>query len=300
MLSLHHIHRSFGDLEAVKDLSLTVEPGEILGFLGPNGAGKTTTIRMICGLLEPDSGRIEWAGLEGHRSHSIGLCPQENVHWPKLTCLEQLVFSARSYGLEGDQLAVRANALLGELGLGAKRDTLAKDLSGGMKRRLNIALALMHDPPLLILDEPEAGLDPQSRILIRDLIRSQAQEKTVILTTHNMDEAERLADRVAIMDHGELLQLDTVEALKASVGVVEMLDLTFDKSPSEKVKNDLTKLGLQVEGNGLGLVLKGRDLAGRLAEIQKVLGDERPQRMQLREPCLEDVFIQLTGRGLRS
>ena len=199
MITISHLRKNFGNLVAVDDLSLTINQGEILGLLGPNGAGKTTTIRMLCALLESDGGEIQW-GSSADLSELVGFCPQENLYWPRLTCLEQLIFLGKMHGMSTVGAHDRALELLKMLGLSGKADVYASKLSGGMQRRLNIALALIHDPPVLILDEPEAGLDPQSRILVRDLIRSLASQKTVIITTHNMDEAERLSDRVAIID----------------------------------------------------------------------------------------------------
>ena len=152
--------------------------------------------------------------LEARRS--VGVCPQEIVLWEKMTCMEQLCFVGRMYGLSASQSNQSSERLLAALDLSEKRNKLARTLSGGLQRRMNLALALVHDPQVVILDEPEAGLDPQSRLRVRELVRSLAKEKTIIMTTHNMDEAERLADRVAIIDHGHLLVLDTPASLKAS------------------------------------------------------------------------------------
>jgi len=238
--------KRFGSLVAVNDLSLKVEDGEVFGFLGPNGAGKTTAIHMMCGLLKPDAGqtlihgRPAASGDPDTRAR-VGVCPQNIVLWGNMTCLEQLEFIGEMYGVARTEARRRGLALLEAMSLTDKRDRLARTLSGGMQRRLNLAMALVHDPAILVLDEPEAGLDPQSRVLVREFIKSLTRKKTVILTTHNMDEAERLADRVAIIDQGHLLTVDTPEALKRQVG---------------------------------------------------------PQ-VQVRASTLEDVFIAMTGRGLR-
>jgi ABC-2 type transport system ATP-binding protein len=182
-------------------------------LLGPNGAGRSTTIKMLCGLIKADAGSITFVGVtmsSGYKliKRLIGLCPQEIVIWELLTCLEQLKFVGMSYGLSSKEAAGKAESLLEALGLTEKRKELAKTLSGGMQRSLNIALALVHDPELVILDEPQAGLDPQSRILVRSFIRELAKKKTVILTTHDMDEADRLSDRIGIMDRGRILLTD--------------------------------------------------------------------------------------------
>ena len=222
VINISHLTKRFGDLVAVDNLDLRIFQGEVFGFLGPNGAGKTTTINMICGLSKPSGGEIIFQNFL-NQTHSnirsqIGICPQENIFWPKLTCREQLHFMARMYNLSTSLSKKRTTELLEMMGLEEKSNVLADKLSGGMKRRLNICMALIHDPEILVLDEPEAGLDPQSRILVRDFIKSLKPDKTIILTTHNMDEADRLSDRVAIIDHGKLLSLNTSSWLKKSIG----------------------------------------------------------------------------------
>ncbi len=233
VLRTEGLTKRYGDLTAVKDLTLEVYEGEVFGFLGPNGAGKTTSINMMCGLLKPDAGRVLVRGVPMDNGDDevrarVGVCPQEIVLWERLTCLEQLQFIGQMYGLGGELARRRGEQLLEELDLVAKRRVQARALSGGMKRRLNLAMALVHDPEIVVLDEPEAGLDPQSRIKVREYIQSLARSKTVILTTHNMDEADRVADRVAIIDHGELLVLDTPEALKRSVGEGDVVEIDLD------------------------------------------------------------------------
>ncbi len=222
-LHVEGLTKRYGTLLAVDRLSLDVRRGEIFGLLGPNGAGKTTTLKMMCGLLRPDDGRLELngrplaAGRAGGLS-SIGVAPQNIVIWETLTCREQLEFMGRMYGLSLPEARVRAKRLLADFGLEEKARRLGRTLSGGMQRRLNIALALVHGPEILFLDEPQAGLDPQSRVLVRDYIRSLRGRMTVVVTTHDMEEAEKLSDRVCIIDHGTLLDLDTVEALKRRLG----------------------------------------------------------------------------------
>ena len=308
ILSLSGIRRSFGNLEAVRGLSLEVFRGEVFGFLGPNGAGKTTTIRMISGLLRPDGGEIRLAGTllqENPRAcrQRIGLCPQELVIWETLTCLEQLVFVGTQYDLEYRLARSRSLELLEILGLTQQQDRLAETLSGGMKRRLNLALALVHDPELLILDEPQAGLDPQSRVLVREYIQSLAKEKTVLLTTHEMDEADRLATRIGIIDHGELLVLDAPNNLKEAHAGGEILELTLENSGGgieaflASLADDIQSLD-SLPGT---LRLTGKSLHDRVPEIFHSLreADIQVRDVTLRKPTLEDVFVSLTGRGLR-
>src|SRR5450759_511328 len=194
-ITITGLKKNFRDLTAVDNISFEVRKGEIFGLLGPNGAGKTTTINMICGLLSATSGTIKYQSHDIREIKSvIGYCPKENIYFPKLTCLEQLVFMGNIYGISSDKSKPAGMVLLDMLGLSNKSKVYARNLSGGMKRRLNIALALIHNPRILILDEPEAGLDPQSRVMIRNFIKSLSKEKTIILTSHNIDEVDRLAD----------------------------------------------------------------------------------------------------------
>ncbi|KAA3646742.1 MAG: ABC transporter ATP-binding protein [Chloroflexi bacterium] len=295
-LQVKSLTKEFGSLTAVDNLSLEVYRGEIFGFLGPNGAGKTTSIRMMCGLLEPDSGEVIFQG-----GKLVGICPQETILWEKLTCLEQLEFIGEMYNLPAKLARQRGDELLSILGLEEKRHNLASTLSGGMKRRLNLALALIHDPEILVLDEPEAGLDPQSRLLVREYIRSLAQKKTIILTTHNMDEAERMADRVAIIDHGKLLVTDTPEALKRTIGEGDVLEIEILSIPVEQalaiIQPDFPDI--QVEGNNYFIRAGGiMEKMSSLFDAIKKAGGEIGE-VHLRANTLEDVFISLTGRRLR-
>lgn len=307
-ISISRLQKRFGDLTAVDDLSFDIYRGEIFGFLGPNGAGKTTTINMICGLTAATSGTIEIRGFEHQELSSIrsciGYCPQENIYWPKLTCREQLLFMAGMYGLPAGTARQRADGLLSDLGLEQKASVLANQLSGGMKRRLNICLALIHDPTILILDEPEAGLDPQSRILVRNYIRSLAEKKTIILTTHNMDEAERTADRVAIIDFGKLLLLDTPANLKRSIGTGDVLEIELDaeeKDIPELLLESLAGISEKVQISGTCLKIRAKNIIPAIAEITQIIKSLglRIAATTLRENTLEDVFIYLTGRRLR-
>ncbi|MDH3457353.1 MAG: ABC transporter ATP-binding protein [Gemmatimonadota bacterium] len=308
MLSLRALTKSYGDLRAVNDLSFDVVRGEVFGLLGPNGAGKTTTINMICGLLKSEAGSIEIDGRPvsaAHRQHKqIGLCPQDVVIWETLTCGEQLEFMGRLYDVDRAAARRRARELLEILGLMDRRDTLARALSGGMKRRLNIALALVHEPAILILDEPQAGLDPQSRILVREYVRSLADRTTVILTTHDMDEADRLSDRIAIIDHGRLLVLDTSDNLKNRVGPGEILEVKVPDVAQEQLHRLRESLPpvihhLAFEQGTLRLV--GADILNLLPSLLETFRHHNItiEEMTIRQRTLEDVFITLTGRGLR-
>jgi ABC-2 type transport system ATP-binding protein len=309
-LEVVNLVKHYGDLRAVDQLSLQVRQGEVFGLLGPNGAGKTTSIQMMCGLLKPTAGevfirgqRLRWGAKSESRS-KVGICPQENILWNKLTCYEQLVFSAGMYDVPLQEARSRARRLMGEMGLEFKRNKLAGTLSGGLKRRMNVIMAMMHDPEILVFDEPEAGLDPQSRVLVRDFIQEIARDKTVIVTTHNMDEAERIASRVAIIDAGRLMRLDTPDKLKRSIGegdVMEMKLHSRDPAALTRAQEKLVASHYKVNRAGERFQIRGMDLVPRIHDIYKLLEREEisVQEMKIRENTLEDVFIHLTGKSLR-
>ncbi len=309
VISVTRLTKRYGSLTAVNGLSFDIRQGEIFGFLGPNGAGKTTTINMICGISTPTSGTV---GVDGNHPRDrkgirfmFGICPQENIFWPKLTCLEQLRFTGSLYGMYREEAAGRAKELLHFMGLEDKKHALAGNLSGGMKRRLNLCLALIHDPPVLVLDEPEAGLDPQSRVLVREYIRSLAGTKTILLTTHNMDEADRLSDRVAIIDHGDLLMLDSPTNLKKTVGEGDIAEIRLDRPVGEKgaaLTEQLEKKGAGVTLLDSSITVRSKNLIGSIPAITGLINDSgfSVKEMTMRENTLEDVFIHLTGRQLRS
>jgi ABC-2 type transport system ATP-binding protein len=297
--------KNYGNLKAVDNISFRINKNEIFGLLGPNGAGKTTTISMICGLLPLSGGSVQFTGFPGKDPKSlIGYCPQENIYYPKLTCTEQLLFTGHMYGLSSKSLKQRASELLDMLGLKDKSDTWAGKLSGGMKRRLNICLALIHDPEILILDEPEAGLDPQSRLMVRDFIKNFGKEKTIILTTHNMDEADRLTDRIAILDHGKLLLLDTPQNLKKTVGEGDNLEIFFENSNDillNLFSDKVAGFSCNIIKNSNSVIIKHPNIIEHLSEIKNIAEKNglTISEFKLRENTLEDVFIHLTGRSLR-
>ena len=309
-LEVRNLVRRYGDLLAVDQLSFEVKRGEIFGFLGPNGAGKTTAIRMMCGLLKPTEGEVfidgkrVVMGNNADQRAKVGICPQENILWSKLTCFEQLVFSARMYNIPVQIARSRADQLLQKMGLESKRNKLAGTLSGGMKRKMNVILALMHDPDIMVFDEPEAGLDPPSRVVVREFIRESSQDKTVIVTTHNMDEAEQIADRVAIIDSGRLLQLDTPHNLKRSIGEGDILELkltSYDTTSVERAEIKLKQGGFSVVLDNNTCIIRAMDLVPKIHMIYQVLENEKISigEMRVRENTLEDVFIHLTGKSLR-
>jgi ABC-2 type transport system ATP-binding protein len=308
VLQTQDLTKRYGALTAVDGLSLEVYRGEVFGFLGPNGAGKTTSINLMCGLLKPDAGWVRLHGdllSQGQARTRVGMCPQEVVLWERLTCIEQLQFIGEMYGVPRSVAHERGQVLLDELDLAEKRDQQARYLSGGMQRRLNLAMALVHDPDIVVLDEPEAGLDPQSRLRVREYIQRLAHSKTIILTTHNMDEAERLADRVAIIDHGRLLVLDTPQALKARLGAGDVLEISLNSqaADAEKVSTALSCFdgAIRVEVATGSITLRSLNLVSLIPAVLQALSEAglQPAEVRLRTNTLEDVFIQLTGRKLR-
>jgi ABC-2 type transport system ATP-binding protein len=303
-----HLTKSYGDVCAVKDLSLEVCRGEIFGFLGPNGAGKSTSIGMMCGLIRPDSGKVIINNHSGRPPDEIksliGFCPQEIILWPKLTCMEQLVFTGQMYGMSYPKARAASKDLLTKMGLHEKRNKLAATLSGGMKRRLNLCLALVHDPEIIVLDEPEAGLDPQSRVMVRDFIRELGKIKTVILTTHNMDEADRLAQRVAIIDHGNLLKLDTPSNLKKAMSegeIIQVIITPLENKGQAEAEACLKTHYKQVSVQQDRILIREKADPETLWKTSKILKDNGFDitEISMRPNTLEDVFISLTGRSLR-
>jgi ABC-2 type transport system ATP-binding protein len=280
VLTLDNVRKSYGARLAVDDLSFEVRPGEVFGLLGPNGAGKSTTVSLAVGLLTPDAGRVD---IGGHGPPTrpevrarLGVAPQSLAIYEDLTAEENLRFFARIYGLGGARVAALVDRALGLAGLSDRRGDRAATFSGGMKRRLNIAAALVHEPSLVLLDEPTVGVDPQSRNAILDQIGTLRDAGlTVIYTTHYMEEAARICDRVAIVDHGRLLALDTVDALIARHGGEPVLVATTpDGLHREATPDPVAALA-------------------RLAATTAVL-DFHVERARL-----EQVFLHLTGRSLR-
>lgn len=303
------LSKCYGGVKAVDNVSFSVHKGEVFGLLGPNGAGKTTVIKLLCGLLKADTGNMIFDGISLTTDYSqiknmIGLCPQEIVIWEQITCFEQLKFIGMSYGLSPKEAGKKSESLLETLGLTGKKNKLAGTLSGGMKRRLNIALALVHDPRLIILDEPQAGLDPQSRILVRDVIRQLAKQKTVILTTHDMDEADRLSDRVAIIDHGKILVLDTPEVIRDKSGMGDIIQVNINEISKQEMMNMLDAIPAvfteKKYSDGI-LLLGASDVIGLIPVVIKMLKDLNIPiiDIRIRKRTLEDAFISMTGRGLR-
>ncbi|MEK5494918.1 ABC transporter ATP-binding protein [Paenibacillus sp. FSL R7-0297] len=303
LLELKEVDKSFGSFKAVDHLSFTVRRGEIFSLLGPNGAGKTTVIQLIAGTLEPDKGDIQIGGIPSRSNRSlnkrVGVCSQELQLWPLLTCEEQLHFVGDLNRMDRQWIKQRTAMLLESVGLADKRRVLAKNLSGGMQRRLHIILSVLHDPELIILDEPEAGLDPQSRVLVRDFITSLSRSSAVLLTTHNMDEAQRLSSRVAVMDRGRVLVCDTPAMLQQKIAPEETLEIYYQEPVQRTAQLDSPEYTVQF--NDTSICIRGDRLTAAvpriLSRLTSIYGN--PLTFTLRQSTLEDVFIKLTGRCLR-
>jgi lipooligosaccharide transport system ATP-binding protein len=300
VLRVAGLRKVYGGNEVVRGLSFEIRRGECFGLLGPNGAGKTTTLRCCLGLIAPDGGTIEMVGESVPRAARqarirVGVVPQLDNLDPDFTVTENLQVYGRYFGIDRATLATRIPALLEFAGLASRGDAGLRTLSGGMKRRLTLARALINDPELLILDEPTTGLDPQARHLIWDGLRQLlSQGKTILLTTHFMDEAERLATRLAVIDHGTLIASDTPRALIAAHVEPEVIEIYGDDAKAWADAHG-RRLSTRMETAGETAFCYATDpqpLLSALAQAHGVRYLHRPAN-------LEDLFIKLTGRELR-
>jgi ABC-2 type transport system ATP-binding protein len=293
---------------AVDGIDLAVKPGELFGLLGPNGAGKTTTIGICTTRTLPTSGKVRISGLDvvAHPAlarRNIGVVPQFNTLDRSLTIFENLYFHCKYFGFSSAESRERANALLKQFLLLERARSFPSQLSGGLQQRVQIARAIAHRPAVLFLDEPSAGLDPQSRIAMWDAVRKLREEGiTVVLTTHYMEEADELCERVAIIDHGKVLALDSPEQLKATLGASTRIELALRSDESmqplaEKLKG-LPQIR-SVESIAGGLRLFAQKIDGLLPELVHASQNYGVRDISINEPSLETVFIQLTGRDLR-
>ena len=308
LLEVRDLHKSYGLLTAVAGVSCTVQPGECLGLLGPNGAGKTTTLSMISGLITPDGGNIliegrPIAGDTDPVKARLGLVPQDLALFEDLTALDNLRLFGSLYRLPPQQLHNAIDDAIDLVGLADRARDRVKTFSGGMKRRLNLAAALLHDPQLLLLDEPTVGVDPQSRNAIFDNIAAlRARGKTILYTTHYMEEVERLCDRVIIMDHGKIVADDSLSNLRKHTGSTALLKIELAGTSPGPWLAELRRLpgvrSARLESPNLAVELN--DLGGA-PEILRLLHDRGETVVHLASdrPNLESIFLSLTGRQLR-
>jgi ABC-2 type transport system ATP-binding protein len=298
------LRKAYGAHVAVQDVSLSLRPGEVLGLLGPNGAGKSTTVGMICGLTVPDAGRVTLSGGvslatdEAGYKRRIGLVPQDIALYEELPARMNLALCGALYGMPPELIRRRTDEVLAQVGLADRAGDKPASFSGGMKRRLNIACALLHDPDVILLDEPTAGVDPQSRNAIFDHLEAlKAAGKALIYTTHYMEEAERLADHLVIVDHGRVVASGTQAQLFARLPATQALQVEIDGEPDDTLLAGLpgvTRTGQWLEAQ-LGDV--ARDTGPLLAALAE--RGVRVRSLASTRATLEDVFLHLTGRALR-
>ena len=306
-IAVQNLTKYYADLLAVDHIDFEVEQGEVFGFLGPNGAGKTTTQRMLTTLLEPTEGRIL---IDGHDmaedpvpiKRRMGLVPEESNVYTELTAWENLMFTARLYLVEPGERASRARDLLERFGLWEKRGVKVEDFSKGMRRRLSIAMAIIHQPALLFLDEPTPGLDAQSTRTIRDLIRElNARGTTIFLTTHQIEEANQLCDRVAIINHGKIAAIDTPEQLKAAFRKVQSVEVAVEPDGQAHGEGLKTLPGVTHSVKmGDKWRLYTEHPAGLLPDIVDYARSRDLEVVSLNTlgPSLEDVFLEITGQEI--
>jgi ABC-2 type transport system ATP-binding protein len=301
------IGKSYGEIRAVDGISFSIKQGEIFALLGPNGAGKTTTIKVLSTLVKPDSGGARVGGLEVIKDsievrRISGTVPQEIALYDDLNASQHLEFFGRAYGLSGSEIEAREVELLEITGLEDRRTDKTSTYSGGMKRRLNIACALMHKPSFVMMDEPTVGVDPQARERIFDMVRSLRDEGIAILyTTHYMEEAELLSDRIAIMDNGKIIAEGALQEIMSIAGNEDLLELEVEGSV-EHLHEDIKDVPgvMDVKGE-YPVVVVCNDAGEILPRVISVItaAGLSVKRIDIKSPSLEDVFIKLTGRSLR-
>ena len=303
-ISVRSLCKRYGDLAALDDFTLEVERGSIFGLLGPNGAGKTTLIRILTTLMRQSSGEVSIEGLDPRRHgveirRLIGVVPQENSLDRYITARENLELHARLHGMDARLYRRRIDELLELMGLSGRQYDMPDTFSGGMQRRLVVARALLHEPRLLFLDEPTTGLDPQSRRAVWDYITSLAGRMTIFLTTHYLDEAEQLCDRIAIMDHGRLIAMGSSQELKdkLSGGTIYQIDFSDNVGLYAGMLRGMACVkDIEVLEQSVCVELECWEC---LSEVVSALNGAPVKRISLKERTLEDVFIDLTGKKVR-
>ena len=307
MIRVEDLHKSYGSLRAVDGISFEVPEGELFGFLGPNGAGKTTTLSMVSGLLKPDRGRVSIADIDVWNSPKpakrlLGLVPQDLALYEELSARENLMFWGGLFDLPRSQLKANIDLWLDRVGLKDRAREAVSKFSGGMKRRLNLAIGLVHNPKVVLLDEPTVGIDPQARNNILDIIREIAREGTTILfTTHHLEEAETLCDRIAIMDHGRILETGSVQELARVAGDGNVVTVSGPFTAARfRAALDGEKVDVLSASENSGAVSLSPDGMNVVTLLQKLNeGGIEITDVSIQKPSLESVFLKLTGRELR-
>jgi len=310
MIETEHITKKYGDFTAVEDVSFSVGEGEIFGLLGPNGAGKSTLIRMMTTLIEITAGTARIGGFDVQRQPDearrlMGVIPQAMTSDLDLTVGENLGIYAKLYGVPAAERARAIAELLELVDLTRWRDAQTKTLSGGMRRRLEIARGLVHSPKIFFLDEPTTGLDPVSRVNVWEMLMDIKQRRglTVLITTHYMDEADRLCDRIAIVDHGHLVALDTPARLKASVPGSNVIEVQFAETPpdfEERLRKLSDVRSVQPEGNNMYRILSDEGSLTTTELVSMAVAEGvKLKSLSVQNTTLDDVFVHYTGRGLR-
>ena len=308
MIEVRDLQKSYGDLIAVDRVSFSARQGTVFGLLGPNGAGKSTTISCLSGLLKPTAGSIRVGGFDlssdaVKAKASLGIVPQELAIYEDLSARDNLAYWGAAYGLKGNELKQRVDHILNRIGLTDRANDLPKQYSGGMKRRLNFGCGLVHEPAVLLLDEPTVGVDPQSRERLFDLVREEKAKGTCVLyTTHYMEEAEKLCDELAIIDHGKIIAGGSLTELRAEFGGNDIIQLTgsFEPSSVEPVIAGLNAESLSISAEVLMIAITdgARVLPEVLQAISATGAEIRDTRLS--EPNLESLFLKLTGKDLRA
>jgi ABC-2 type transport system ATP-binding protein len=308
MLSVHSIQKSFGSNTVLRNLSLTIGKGEFYSLLGPNGAGKSTSINIIAQLLKPDSGVVEINGMDtlsnpAKTKKLLGVVPQEIALYEELTAWENMLFWGKLNGVSKTHIGEKGKYILERFGLYERRDEKIKTYSGGMKRRINIAVALLHDPELILMDEPTVGIDPQSRNNIYEFIMELKQRgKTILYTTHYMEEAERFSDRIGIIDNGHIVETGTFAEIKKNINVPDQIKVSFEgELGPTRQKFAALKPNDGVIIDNHSITVDTTDFKNDLKNIV-MLFNECPAdivHIEKKEVNLETIFLKLTGKSLR-
>ncbi len=306
MIKIEALTKNYGQFTAAEDINFEVKSGEIFGLLGPNGAGKSTTINCISGLLQPTEGSVyinQYSVLgEGIKAKaSLGLVPQDLALYEDLSGQENLNFWGQAYGLSGEKLQQRIQTVLKLVGLDSRAKDLVSTYSGGMKRRLNFACAILHEPKALLLDEPTVGVDPQSREHLLVAVENlKAQGTAVLYTTHYMEEAERVCDRIGIIDHGKIIAVGTVDELRSQMGEKDLITLQGDFSQvSQSMLEGVVDGYEMIEWQDHTIRFMAEKAAAQLSTILAQFGSGQIKQTAVQQANLESLFIKLTGRELR-